>query len=105
MGVVMMFESVIPMMGWNPKESATDPREVPLFVAALRAGADFAKGTRFCQGGGTSDMEFHRKLGNWTFVMLSRLLFGGHYTDLCYGYNAFWRHVLPKLELNADGFE
>src|SRR5262245_22915390 len=83
-------------------DGSTDPRAIPLFVAALRAGADFAKGTRFCQGGGTSDMEFHRKLGNWTFVMLSRLLFGGHYTDLCYGYNAFWRRVLPKLELDAD---
>jgi len=34
-----------------------------------------------------------------------RLLFGGHYSDLCYGYNAFWARVLPRLNLDADGFE
>lgn len=86
-------------------DGSTDPGEIPAFVGALVAGADFAKGSRFVQGGGTADMEFHRKLGNWGFVVLSRLLFGGKYTDLCYGYNAFWRHVLPSLDLQADGFE
>lgn len=34
-----------------------------------------------------------------------RLLFGGGYTDLCYGYNAFWRRVLPQLQLDGEGFE
>ena len=34
-----------------------------------------------------------------------RLLFGGGYTDLCYGYNAFWRRVVPRLALDGDGFE
>lgn len=86
-------------------DGSTDPGEIPAFVGALMAGADFAKGSRFVQGGGTADMEFHRKLGNWGFVFLSRLMFGGNYSDLCYGYNAFWRHVLPVLDLNADGFE
>ncbi len=36
---------------------------------------------------------------------MARLLFGGRYTDLCYGYNAFWRRHLPTLDLDADGFE
>ena len=34
-----------------------------------------------------------------------RLLFGGSYTDLCYGYNAFWARIVPDLELQASGFE
>jgi hypothetical protein len=34
-----------------------------------------------------------------------RVAFGGHYSDLSYGYNAFWRHVLPVIDGNADGFE
>jgi hypothetical protein len=38
-------------------------------------------------------------------VALVRLLFGGRYTDLCYGYNAFWASVLPILALNGTGFE
>jgi hypothetical protein len=56
-------------------------------------------------GGGTSDMTFDRKLGNMGFVLMVRALFGGRYTDLCYGYNAFWRRVVPVLQLDCDGFE
>jgi glycosyltransferase involved in cell wall biosynthesis len=86
-------------------DGSTDPAEIPAFVGALCAGCDFAKGSRFLQGGGTADMPIHRQLGNQGFVRLVRLLFGGRYSDLCYGYNAFWRRVLPLLELDCDGFE
>lgn len=86
-------------------DGSTDPGEIPRFVHALLAGADFAKGSRFLHGGGTSDMPFHRRMGNATFVHLVRRLHGGKYTDLCYGYNAFWRRHLPLLELDGDGFE
>jgi glycosyltransferase involved in cell wall biosynthesis len=86
-------------------DGSTDPREIPRFVDALLDGADFVKGSRFLPGGGTSDMPAYRKLGNFTFVAMVRLLYGGRYTDLCYGYNAFWRRVLPALDLDGDGFE
>jgi glycosyltransferase involved in cell wall biosynthesis len=81
------------------------PEEIPAYVGALVAGADYAKGTRFLHGAGTDDMEFHRYLGNLGFVMAVRLLFGGTYSDLCYGYCAFWKRVLPQLNLESDGFE
>lgn len=86
-------------------DGSTDPSEIPHFVGALLSGADFAKGSRFLQGGGTKDMPLHRKLGNLAFVWMVRMFFGGQYTDLCYGYNAFWKRVLPKLELDCSGFE
>lgn len=86
-------------------DGSTDPAEIPAFVEALVAGADFAKGSRFMHGGGTADMPRHRKLGNFFFVGLVRLFFGGRYTDLCYGYNAFWKRVLPSLAIDASGFE
>jgi len=86
-------------------DGSTDPAEIPLFCAALLAGADFVKGSRFLQGAGTADMELHRMLGNLVFVMSVRLLFGGNFSDLCYGYNAFWRGVLSSLNLDGDGFE
>ena len=86
-------------------DGSTDPAEIPAFVGALKGGADFAKGSRFIHGAGTSDMTLHRKFGNWVFVVCVRVLFGGRYSDLCYGYNAFWRDVLPSLDLNCDGFE
>jgi len=86
-------------------DCSTDPGEIPIFCAALINGADFVKGSRFLQGAGTADMEFHRMLGNWAFTTAVKVLFGGNYSDLCYGYNAFWRRVLPDLELDGDGFE
>ena len=33
------------------------------------------------------------------------VLYGTSYTDLCYGYNAFWRHCLPQMHVDCDGFE
>ncbi len=86
-------------------DGSTAPEEIPAFVRALTDGADFAKGSRFLPGGGTADMQLYRKVGNATFVAMVRLLFGGGYTDLCYGYNAFWRQVVPRLALDGDGFE
>jgi glycosyltransferase involved in cell wall biosynthesis len=86
-------------------DGSTDPGEIPSFVAALERGADFAKGSRFLSGGGTVDMPLYRRLGNRGFVILVRVLFNGRFSDLCYGYNAFWARVLPFLDLNGDGFE
>lgn len=87
-------------------DGSTDPAEIPAFVGALLSGADFVKGSRFLQGGGTDDMEWYRRFGNWGFVKLVTLRFGGQFTDLCYGYNAFWRDVLQNMSLEEDdGFE
>ncbi len=86
-------------------DGSTDPREIPAFVGVLLNGADFAKGSRFAQGGGTADMPLYRQVANGCFVVLVRLLYGGAYSDLCYGYNAFWADVLPDLRLDSDGFE
>lgn len=86
-------------------DGSTDPGEIAAFVRSLVAGAEFAKGSRFLTGGGTADMSLHRKIGNAAFVALVRLLFGGEFTDLCYGYNAFWAWIVPFLNLDGDGFE
>jgi glycosyltransferase involved in cell wall biosynthesis len=86
-------------------DGSTDPREIPSFVGALASGADFVKGTRFAQGAGSADMSLLRMLGNRVFVLLARVLFGGRFSDMCYGYIAFWKRVLPLLELDSDGFE
>jgi glycosyltransferase involved in cell wall biosynthesis len=86
-------------------DGSEDPLEIHAFVGALLAGADYAKGSRFIEGGGTSDMPALRKWGNWALVALARALFRGtKFTDLCYGYNAYWKNVAPLL-LDADGFE
>ncbi len=45
-------------------DCSTDPAEIPAFVGALIAGADFAKGSRFILGGGSADITPLRKFGN-----------------------------------------
>ena len=83
-------------------DGSTDPAEIPLFVQALVEGAEFAKGTRFAHGGGSDDITRLRALGNHALVGFVNLCHGSHYTDLCYGYNAFWRRLVPLLGLDAD---
>ena len=86
-------------------DGSMDPAEIPAFVSVLIGGADYAKGSRFCHGGGTEDMEWYRKFGNWALTKAVRNAFGGRYSDLCYGYNAFWASTIDRLDLDADGFE
>jgi glycosyltransferase involved in cell wall biosynthesis len=86
-------------------DGSMDPLDIPTFVAALNAGADVAKGSRFVQGGGSSDLTPVRTLGNYMLTKAVRMTFGGRYSDLCYGYMAFWRHVLPTFDGGAVGFE
>ncbi|HEX6391149.1 MAG TPA: glycosyltransferase family 2 protein [Solirubrobacteraceae bacterium] len=86
-------------------DGSTDPAEIPEFVAALIEGADFAKGSRFARGGGSTDITPLRRAGNSVLNATVNALFGTHYTDLCYGYNAFWRHCLDHMHVTCDGFE
>lgn len=80
-------------------DGSTDPGEIPRFVAELVAGADFVKGSRFALGGYSHDITKLRRLGNDGLNLVVNALFGTRFTDLCYGYNAFWRRVLPALAL------
>ncbi len=86
-------------------DGSQDPYEIEHFVAALVAGADFAKGSRFVDGGGSTDITFARRLGNLFFTKLANRLYRSSYSDLCYGYNAFWRDCLPVINVDCDGFE
>lgn len=86
-------------------DGSADPAEMNSFLGGLLAGADFVKGSRFVQGGGTTDMELYRRIGNWFLTAAVRVAFGGRYTDLCYGFNAFWADVLPEIAPDCDGFE
>jgi glycosyltransferase involved in cell wall biosynthesis len=86
-------------------DGSMDPGELPAFVGALISGADVALGSRFAVGGGTSDMELYRKLGNHVLRGVVGAAFGARYTDLCYGYMAFWRDMLSALDAPHEGFE
>ncbi|WP_084628612.1 glycosyltransferase family 2 protein [Amycolatopsis nigrescens] len=105
--VVVMFDA----------DGSAAPEEIPLFVKTLIAGADFAKGSRFARGGGSDDITLLRRSGNAALNLITNRLMRTRFTDLCYGYNAFWADVLDTLKLPAvdlpagsgrqwgDGFE
>jgi len=86
-------------------DGSTDPAEIPIYLQALLAGADFAKGSRFVEGGGTVDITLFRSIGNRFLNSIVNVLYHTQYTDLCYGYNAFWTDVLPMIDVTCDGFE
>ena len=82
-------------------DGSADPGEIPQFVAALLDGADFAKGTRFLPGGGSADITRLRAHGNRVLTTFFNVCFRRKYSDLCYGYNVFWRRHLPVLGLDS----
>jgi len=96
-------------------DGSADPGEIPDFVAALEHGAEFAKGSRYAPGGASDDITVLRSFGNHVLTAIFNLCYRKHYSDLCYGFNAFWRRCAPALGLDAtsggserrwgDGFE
>ena len=87
--VIVMFDA----------DCSADPEEIPRFVRALTDGADFAKGSRFRAGGGSADLTWLRRAGNGGLNLLANAVLRTRYTDLCYGYNAFWTDILTDLDL------
>ena len=86
-------------------DGSADPDEIPRFINALMSGYDFAKGSRFLKGGGSRDITMLRQAGNAALSILVNILFGTRFSDLCYGYNAFWRRCLDDVAIDCDGFE
>ncbi len=84
-------------------DGATPPEEMPKFIEPLLNGYDFAKGSRFLEG--SPKMPRHRKFGNWVLTTVSNILFGTKYTDVCSGYNAFWKKAIERIRLSSNGFE
>lgn len=81
------------------------PNELRLLIAGIEAGYDVCMGSRFLlTGGGSDDMPWIRRFGNKLFVSLVNLMYGSHYTDMCYGYRSFAKGVAKRLNLQEHGF-
>ncbi|WP_370149402.1 glycosyltransferase family 2 protein [Streptacidiphilus sp. EB129] len=86
-------------------DGSMSPREIPRYVHFLENGYDFVKGSRFMGGGGSLDITALRRLGNRALLALVNVLYQSTLTDLCYGFVAFNRSVLDRLDLRSSGFE
>jgi len=86
-------------------DGATDPKEMPKFIGPLLKGYDFAKGSRFTLSLPVNKAS-HRIFGNLLIAAVFNILYGSRYTDLCSGYNAFWKKALGRIDLDpSDCFE
>ena len=85
-------------------DGTTDPKDMPRFVEPLLNGCDFVKGSRF-RLGLPANKPRHRIVGNWIIAIAFDLLFFRTYTDLCSGYNAFWKKALATVDLSGGDFE
>ena len=80
-------------------DGSMDPAEIPAMVGALLAGADVVKGSRAVPAGGSHDLSPLRQFGNRALTVTANLLYRQSWSELCYGYAAFWTDVLPSLML------
>jgi glycosyltransferase involved in cell wall biosynthesis len=86
-------------------DGSMNPEDIPRFVASLIAGHDFVKGSRMLPGAGSSDFTWLRRAGNASLTWVGNIVFGSRYTDITFGYNAYWRPTIQHLGELADGFE
>ena len=80
-------------------DGSMDPVEILLYVDALCAGADLVKGSRTIAGGGSQDLSSVRRVGNRALRLFSNVGYRQSWSDLCYGYAAFWKDSLDHLGL------
>ncbi|MCE8426169.1 MAG: glycosyltransferase family 2 protein [Candidatus Methanoperedens sp.] len=86
-------------------DGSHNTKEMPRLLKPVLDGYDASHGSRMLPDGGSDDFTTFRKLGNKMFVSLVNYMYGSQYTDLCYGYRAFKKEAIEKMNCNRKGFE
>lgn len=86
-------------------DGSMDGMRLDAFREAMDRGAQFVKGTRFADGGGSADITRFRSLGDTGIRFLLRLLFGARFSDATYGYFAVRSDCRDHLNIDTNGFE
>jgi glycosyltransferase involved in cell wall biosynthesis len=81
-------------------DGTTDPADMARFVEHLLRGYDFVKGSRFALSRPVGKPR-HRIFGNWVIVTTYNILYRTNHTDLCSGYNAFWKQSIARVDLSG----
>jgi glycosyltransferase involved in cell wall biosynthesis len=87
-------------------DSSYDFRDVPKFVAELRAGADLVMGNRFSGGIKPGAMPpLHKYFGNPALTMLGRIFFRSPVRDFYCGLRGFRKDAFERMGLRTTGME
>lgn len=84
-----------------------DPADLPRLVAAIRAGADLAIGSRYVPGGSTPDWPIVRRFISRAGNIYARMMLGLPIRDATAGFRAFRAdalRTLPYREARASGY-
>jgi glycosyltransferase involved in cell wall biosynthesis len=82
----------------------TPPEYIESFVKPLLEGNDFAKGSRLFRKR-PSKMPGYRWFGNKVLAYTCNILYGTRFSDICCGYNSFWKKEFLKLDLSYPNNE
>ena len=87
-------------------DGSMDPADIDLAVGELcRRVPTSSRAPRALPGAGSADFTSLRRHGNGVLARVANLLYGQQWTDITYGFNAYWRGVIVELDDLADGFE
>jgi dolichol-phosphate mannosyltransferase len=78
-----------------------DPADLARLLAAVRAGADLALGSRYVPGGGVRDWGLLRRFVSEGGSTYARLVLGLRVRDLTGGFKCFRREVLEAIHLDG----
>jgi len=73
------------------------PRDIPNFFDAMKAGMDCVFASRFLRAGGFEDSSTKRRLVSWGGTLLANLLLGTRQTDMTSGFELFTRDALQMV--------
>ncbi len=79
-----------------------DPSEIPLFVEAIKGGADVVIGSRMLGGTG---MPWYRRVANRLGNLVTFVLFGALVTDSQSGFRAFTAYAIRQIEIKTNRME
>ena len=81
-------------------DGETPPEDIDRFIRPLLDGYDFTKGSRLFNRR-PPKMPRYRWFGNKVLAYTCNILYGTHFSDICCGYNAFWKKDFLKLNLSS----
>ncbi len=86
-------------------DGSMDPRDMDAAISRLLDGDHFVKGSRCLPGGSSDDFTAVRKAGNSFLTNVTNVAVGRRFTDITYGFNAYWRDVERLVHDLSEGFE
>lgn len=82
-------------------DGETPPEEIDEFIKPLISGYDLAKGSRLYRRR-PPKMPLYRWFGNKILSLTCNVFYGTRFSDICDGYNAFWRNKFLQLDLSCQ---